>query len=314
MNPLTQRGTIFLDDEATVLAKSAFAGEQYVLRIQAPRCAARATPGSFVHVTCDAALPMRRPLSIMRAHAEQGWIEILFKVTGHGSRLLAQRAPQDRISVLGPIGVGFRTQPERPLCVLIGGGIGIPPMIFLAQQLAKSMGVLGADQRPEETAPAPKGASISAVAFFGSEIPFPFRSRPSTLLAPEVPSGVIAAAPLLESWGIPSRLASLSGFPGCFEGYVTELAAHYLERLDADRRAQVQLFACGPNAMLRSVARLARRFDVPAQVSLEEFMACAVGGCAGCTVRVMTPEGAAMKRVCVDGPVFTADAVFAHEA
>jgi dihydroorotate dehydrogenase electron transfer subunit len=62
--------------------------------------------------------------------------------------------------------------------------------------------------------------------------------------------------------------------------------------------------------MLEAAARLARDYDLPCQVSLEEFMACAVGGCAGCTVRVETPEGPAMKRVCVDGPVFDARAVF----
>jgi dihydroorotate dehydrogenase electron transfer subunit len=63
--------------------------------------------------------------------------------------------------------------------------------------------------------------------------------------------------------------------------------------------------------MLRAVAELARNFDLPCQVSLEEFMACAVGGCAGCTVRVLTDDGPAMKRVCVDGPVFEASQVFA---
>ena len=62
--------------------------------------------------------------------------------------------------------------------------------------------------------------------------------------------------------------------------------------------------------MLEATAKLARRYGVPCQVSLEEFMACAVGGCAGCTVSVQTPEGPAMKRVCVDGPVFDAYAVF----
>jgi len=56
--------------------------------------------------------------------------------------------------------------------------------------------------------------------------------------------------------------------------------------------------------------RLARRYAVPCQVSLEEFMACGVGGCAGCAVEVQTPEGPAMKRVCVDGPVFDAYTVF----
>jgi dihydroorotate dehydrogenase electron transfer subunit len=63
--------------------------------------------------------------------------------------------------------------------------------------------------------------------------------------------------------------------------------------------------------MLRAVAQLARDFSVPCQVSLEEYMACAVGGCAGCAVQVQTPHGPAMKRVCVDGPVFDAATVFA---
>ena len=76
-------------------------------------------------------------------------------------------------------------------------------------------------------------------------------------------------------------------------------------------RAEVELFACGPTPMLKAIARVARRFGVPCQVSLEEFMACAVGGCAGCAVRVVTDAGGpAMKRVCVDGPVFDATAVF----
>jgi dihydroorotate dehydrogenase electron transfer subunit len=66
--------------------------------------------------------------------------------------------------------------------------------------------------------------------------------------------------------------------------------------------------------MLAACAALAREFALPCQVSLEEYMACAVGGCAGCTVRVNTPDGPAMKRVCVDGPVFDAATVFAPTA
>jgi len=62
--------------------------------------------------------------------------------------------------------------------------------------------------------------------------------------------------------------------------------------------------------MLEAVAKLAKEFDLPCQVSLEEFMACAVGGCAGCVVEVKTDKGLAMKRVCVDGPVFDAYTVF----
>jgi dihydroorotate dehydrogenase electron transfer subunit len=71
------------------------------------------------------------------------------------------------------------------------------------------------------------------------------------------------------------------------------------------------MFVCGPTVMLKAAAAVARKFNVPCQVSLEEFMACAVGGCAGCAVKVETPQGPAMKRVCVDGPVFEAQSVFA---
>jgi dihydroorotate dehydrogenase electron transfer subunit len=116
--------------------------------------------------------------------------------------------------------------------------------------------------------------------------------------------------PLLEDWGIPSRLASSKGYPGCFEGHVTELARRWLESLTRIECSEVEVFACGPYPMLESVARLARELDLPCQVSLEEFMACAVGGCAGCTVQVETPDGVAMKRVCVDGPVFDARQLF----
>ena len=63
--------------------------------------------------------------------------------------------------------------------------------------------------------------------------------------------------------------------------------------------------------MLAVSASLARDFDLPCQVSLEEFMACALGGCAGCTVEVQTEAGIAMKRVCVDGPVFDARTIYA---
>ena len=62
--------------------------------------------------------------------------------------------------------------------------------------------------------------------------------------------------------------------------------------------------------MLEAVAKLARNYNLPCQVSLEEYMACAVGGCAGCVVEVQTDDGLAMRRVCVDGPVFDAQSVF----
>ena len=105
-------------------------------------------------------------------------------------------------------------------------------------------------------------------------------------------------------------MASKADYPGCFDGFVTALADAWLASLGPAELAEVEIFSCGPTPMLEATAKVARRYGVPCQVSLEEFMACAVGGCAGCAVRVQTPEGPAMKRVCVDGPVFDAYTVF----
>jgi len=286
------RGTLFVED-AQLLSQQEFPGRQFVIRLHAPKCAAAATPGSFAHLTCDPQLPMRRPLSIMRADARAGWVEILYKIVGPGLEALSRRAVGASISVLGPIGHGFTVSPQRPRTLLIGGGVGIPPMVFLAESL-KSRSDAG--WRP--------------LVLMGSEIEFPFRARPSTIIVPGIPPEAIACMPLLDDWGVASRLSTMAGFPGCFEGYVTDLAARWLDSLDAAALAQVEVFACGPTPMLEATARIARRFDVPCQVSLEEYMACAVGGCAGCAVPVLTESGLAMKRVCVDGPVFDANAVF----
>jgi dihydroorotate dehydrogenase electron transfer subunit len=288
----TQRGSICLED-AEVLSHERYPADQFVLRLQAPRCAARTLPGQFAHLSCDAALPMRRPLSIMRADPDAGWVEFLYKIVGQGSALLARRRPGDLISLLGPIGQPFRPSADRPRSLLIGGGVGIPPMICLAESLHA--------ERTDERQP---------LVLMGSEIPFPFPARPSGILVRGIPPECIAAMPLLDDWGIPSRLASLKGYPGCYEGYVTDLARQWLQSLNATQIDHTEVFACGPVAMLQAVAALAREFSLPCQVSLEEHMACAVGGCAGCTVLVQTPAGPAMKRVCVDGPVFDAASVF----
>ena len=286
------RGTIFLE-RARVISQLAYDAQQFVLRVAAPRCAAHAQPGSFAHITCDAAIPMRRPLSIMRADARGGWIEMLYKALGPGLHALAGRKVGDELSVLGPIGRPFVPHRERPRTLLLGGGVGIPPMVFLAERLRDA-----------------GGAAYKPLVLMGSEVPFPFRTRPSTLIMPGIPAGAIACMPLLEEWGIPSRLASCAELPGCFPGFVTELADAWLASLGAAELREVEIFSCGPPPMLEASAKLARRYGVPCQVSLEEFMACAVGGCAGCTVLVRTSAGPAMKRVCVDGPVFDAYTVF----
>ncbi len=287
----SSRNTINLED-AQVLTREEFPGDQYLLRLHAPLTAKDAQPGSFIHLRCDPGLPMRRPMSIMRTHPASGWIDILYKVHGHGTRLLASRRPGETMSLLGPVGTPFRLHSYRKRPLLLGGGIGIPPMIFLAEHIKNNH------------------KSVMPLLMAGSEVPFPFNAVPSQIMLEGIPHGVIATMPLLEDWKIPCRLASLQGFPGCHDGLVTDLAREWLQSLPGKTRDEVEIFSCGPPAMLKAVAGLAHEFALPCQVSLEEHMACAVGGCAGCNVPVYTDSGMEMKRVCVDGPVFEAAAVF----
>jgi dihydroorotate dehydrogenase electron transfer subunit len=286
------RDTIHLE-EATILKHETFSGDQYLLRLRAPEIALLALAGSFVHLRCDASLPMRRPMSIMRTDQKQGWIDILYKAQGEGTRLLSNQQVGSQLSLIGPIGNPFKQNNYKKRPLLIGGGVGIPPMVFLCEHIRKT------------------AKSVSPFVIMGSEVPFPFKPQPSQIMVSGIPDGVIAAMPLLEDWGIANRLSSLQGYPGCFDGYVTDLARAWLDSMHIKEHENIEIFSCGPTPMLRAVARLAAEYKLACQVSLEEYMACAVGGCAGCTVLVETASGPAMKRVCVDGPVFEASSVFA---
>ena len=190
-NAQQNRGTLFVED-AAVIAVERFPGEQFVVRLNAPQCAMYATAGSFVHVQCDETIPMRRPLSIMRASPAEGWIEVLFKIVGEGLRSLGNKKPGDKMSVIGPIGHGFSPSADRPNTLLIGGGVGIPPMVFLAEQL-----------KSEDT-------NWRPLAIMGSEIPFPFEPEESAIATDWLTADINKTMPLLESWRIPTRLASLS--------------------------------------------------------------------------------------------------------
>jgi len=289
--PSPHRDTILLE-QAEVLGQTPWPGEQFVLAVQAPGIAARARPGTFAHLQCDPALPMRRPLSIMRAAPDSGRVDFLYKAVGTGTRLLGTRRAGETLSLLGPIGVPFEPRRNRRRALLLGGGVGIPPMVFLADWLRR------------------QGGAWVPVVFMGSEVPFPFAVETSAIVVPGVDAAIAGTMPLLEHWGVACRLASTAGLERAYKGYVTDLARRWLDALPAGERDEVEVFACGPEPMLRAVAALAREYDLPCQVSLEEYMACGVGGCAGCAVEIKTETGNAMKRVCVDGPVFEAQAVF----
>jgi dihydroorotate dehydrogenase electron transfer subunit len=278
------RNTIF-EEQAEVLAHASHPGEQYLMRLKAPKTAAAAQPGQFVHLRVSDERPLRRPISIMNADPQTGTIDLLYKSIGAGTQLLAERKKGDRLPLLGPIGRPFDLSDTSKRYVLIGGGVGIPPMIFVAERL--------------------RGLAPT-VLFAGSEVEFPFALKPSTAILPGVSGNAILGIASLEERGIASRLASNAGLYGCYEGHVPTLAGEYLRALSDAERARCVLLSCGPHPMLHAVARLGRELGLPTYLSLEEHMACGIGGCAGCVVKTEEPDGEHYRRVCVDGPVFEA--------
>ena len=283
----TNRDTISVND-CQILAHYKFEADQYILTLESQEISQATRPGQFVHLSVSGMLAMRRPISVMSVDKDNGTFDLLYKIVGEGTRQLAERKIGDIVSVIGPIGNGFEVT-ENKIPVLIGGGVGMPPIIAMAQEL--------------------KGNSIyKPYVILGSEVPFPFDASESKLNGYQ--SSKFHTMPLLEEWGIPCGLASLQNYDGVYQGYVTGLAKDFLDSLSSDDLSNVEIYTCGPHPMLEAVSKLASEYSIPCQASLEEFMACAVGGCAGCVVEVQTENGPAMKRVCVDGPVFEAQSVF----
>ncbi|MBF0282688.1 MAG: dihydroorotate dehydrogenase electron transfer subunit [Zetaproteobacteria bacterium] len=272
-----------VEEIATILANVQHPGDQFVMRVHAPKIAQKALPGQFVHIQVSPERPMRRPISIMLTNPEQGTVDLLIKAIGEGTERLRQRKVDEQLPMMGPIGHPFDLADPSKRYILIGGGVGIPPMIFVADHL----------QGQAET-----------ILFAGSEVPFPFALKPSTFLLPGIDSSVKMTIASLESRDIPCRLASKANMHGCFDGYVADLARSYLQALPQEERQRCVLLSCGPHPMLQSVAKLAHDLNIPAQLSLEEHMACAIGGCAGCVVETLEQGKRYYRRICVDGPVF----------
>ncbi|GAV20169.1 dihydroorotate dehydrogenase electron transfer subunit [Mariprofundus micogutta] len=279
------RNTLF-EEKAEVLAHITHPGDQFVMRVRAPKTAAKAKPGQFVHLRVSDERALRRPISIMLTDPERGTVDLLYKAIGEGTHLLSERKVGDVVPMLGPIGEPFDLSDESKRYVLIGGGVGIPPMIFAADDL---------------------NGRADCVVFAGSEVEFPFALKPSTTLLPGINGNAILAISSLEERGIASRLASNAGLYGCYEGHVPNLARDYLAALSDQERSRCVLLSCGPHPMLHAVARVGREFDLPTYLSLEEHMACGLGGCAGCVVKTIEDGVEKYRRVCVDGPVFQAD-------
>ena len=288
---MTNKDIIF-EEKAEIVDQVKFEADQFVTIVKAEKSSQTAKPGQFAFVECGGDTLLRRPLSYLRSSKEDGTVEFMYKTIGHGLESLSQLKKGDEIKIMGPIGNGFAIPSGKKSAILIGGGVGIPPVLFMGEEIKKING------------------GIDLVAFFGSEIPFPFETCDSDLVMPGLDFSVNKTIDDMEKLGIPCRLSSQAGYEGCHLGYVTELAKSFIETLSDGEKTETIIYACGPESMLKAVAKLAKDDQLDCVLSLEEYMACAIGGCAGCTVRVLEDGHERMKRVCVDGPVFDAEQLY----
>lgn len=112
--------------------KTAIAREIYSFTISCPEVAAAACPGQFVHIRAKG-YTLRRPISICGIDKEKGTLRIVFEIRGEGTAEIAKLNKGDLIDMLAPLGHGFTVDPSYNKVILIGGGIGTPPMLPLAK-------------------------------------------------------------------------------------------------------------------------------------------------------------------------------------
>ena len=125
-----------LNIKVKILSRKEVAPNIFLIKLSTPSVTQEALPGQFIHIKCstDNYPLLRRPLSIHRIDKEKGEIYILFQVVGEGTKLLAQKEVGDNLDILGPIGNGFNIYPESKKIMIIGGGIGVAPLLALCEE------------------------------------------------------------------------------------------------------------------------------------------------------------------------------------
>jgi len=247
----------------------------HLMWIEAPDIAVAAQPGQFITVRCGD-FTLRRPFSVHQVSSRE--IALLFKVAGKGTFWLSQRQKRDRIDILGPLGRGFSIEPGARNLLLVAGGIGIAPLVFL-MQCASSQNQITLIH----------GANTAAQLH-----PFSSAGKKRSNLPP-LPKGV-QFVPVTEDGSMGKK------------GMATDILPDFLDWAD-------QVYACGPVDMYKTMAEMSWRAKQSnlklrkCQVSLEVRMGCGFGACYSCTIN--TKKG--LKQVCRDGPVFELDDIIWQE-
>lgn len=254
---------------ARILLHRRITPDYFRLRLLCPEIARLAQPGQFVMLRVNELRDpfLRRPFSFSRIFSPQekknkpedeGALEICYKVVGRGTFLMTQLREGQRLDLLGPLGKGFRATADQKRAILVGGGIGIAPLIPWGEHLHGVRKKKKIISRSSEETP-------EVLILIGG------KNRERILGIKE-----------FKKMGLEPQMATEDGSLG-MPGLVTDL----LEReLMTRGRNSAALYACGPMPMLARVSQIADQFDLPCQVLLEARMACGVGACLGCAVKV----------------------------
>ncbi len=253
--------------KARILLHRRVTSDYFRLRLLCPEIARSAKPGQFLMLRVNELGDpfLRRPFSFSRIFLpqerrtkpeEEGALEICYRIVGRGTSLMTQLREGQRVDTLGPLGQGFWVTGGRNRAILVGGGIGIAPLIPWAEQLQRGKRKRLARSLEE---------SPEVLVLIGG------KNR-----------GQILGTKELKKIGCEPQLATEDGSLG-----VTGLVTDLLEReLMTQNSKSASLYACGPMPMLARVAQIAEQFDLPCQVLMEARMACGVGACLGCAVKV----------------------------
>ncbi len=261
---------------APIVAHDEVAPSYFRLKFCAPAIARAALAGQFVHLlpAADQAVDplLRRAFSILAVQDDM--VEVLYRVEGRGTAQMATWRVGDVVDALGPLGIPFAPLPASAL--LVGGGVGVPPLAMLASQHTV------VEQTTENR---------EMRALIGA------RTRSEIICLDD-----------FEQYHVPVEVSTDDGSAG-LHGFVTHLLEKRLQEVLPQTKVPT-IFSCGPLPMLRAVAAICALHKAPCQVSLEENMPCGVGVCNGCVVPVMGAgdDYGRYRRICVEGPV-----LWAHE-
>jgi len=264
---------------AKILSNQKIAPDHYVLSFKNPKIAKETHPGQFFNIkVSDSCGPLlRRPFGAHKIN--KGTIEILYKVVGKATAILSSRIKGSSLDILGPLGNGF--------------DMSFPPRVIPAKA-----GIYARGKLQRESILVAGGHGVAPLYALAESI-----SKATVLIGAKTKAHVVCEKDF-KKLGCKVRVATEDGTKG-YKGLITDLLKKNINRQTGKPASRLTIYACGPKPMLKEVARLVFRHDIPCQVSLEEYVACGIGTCLGCAIKVR----GGYKLICKDGPVFDAEEV-----